>query len=384
MKKEKVLFVVTDFAVGGITSSLFNIIDILIKHGHEVDVINFAKVKRPELLNPNVGFIDLSGRELIWNLSAEDLVKANGLKKIKYLILGLIKKILNRTDRWNALIFKKTFFSGYDVAVAFRQSPFSFWFLKNKTDARVKAGFWHVELRFAGDISSWDHTIQYLDRLACVSDAVKKEMVNRYKYLDGRAFTVYNTFDSLDIKKKSEEYSPGFDEKSINIVTVARIDLITKRLDIIPEIYKMLKDCGKNIMWYIVGDGPDKNKLEEIIILSGLQDKIILCGNKSNPFPYVKNADIFVLTSLTESFGMVVSEALICGTPVVAGEYPALCEVLDDGVNGIIAGNSAEGISMGINELISDGEKYSKLKENCMSYEYDRDIAYRQFMDMVR
>ena len=81
---------------------------------------------------------------------------------------------------------------------------------------------------------------------------------------------------------------------------------------------------------------------------------------------------------------MVVVEALVCSTPVIACKYPALNEILSDGVNGLIAENSIDGIYNALRSILSNKELYEKIKLGAEKYEYTPEIAYNQFMEMVK
>ena len=163
---------------------------------------------------------------------------------------------------------------------------------------------------------------------------------------------------------------------------MSRIELfLSKNNNRIPNICKKIKEDGKLFHWTVVGDGKDKEKLSQIITENNLEKEITLVGAKKNPYPYIKNADLFVLTSTTESYGMVVMESLILGTPVVAGDYPALKEILEDNF-GIIAENSTDGIYCAIEKILNDDKLYKEMKNNCMNYNYSTDKTYEQFLSL--
>lgn len=378
----KALFIVSDFDMGGITSSLRNLSELLIEKGHEVHILNLPQSELPKDFSPQVKLIELQGRARYWNTSTVDVHKAKGLKKLKALCIGVVKKLLNKKDKWHKFIFKECFWSGYDIAIGFRQSPLCFYLAQNKTDAFRKVGFWHGDIDMMGDVSSWMHYSYGLDRLACVSNAVAKGIVNKYPLLNGKTHTVYNVFDDKKIKQLSLARFEEYRTDLFNIVTVARIDFKQKQIDWIPSICKKLKADGLRFRWYIVGDGPDKEKLCNLIQENQVEDILILCGSKANPYPYIRNAQLLVLLSW-ESYGMVVMEALICNTPVVAAYYPALSEILEDGRTGLIAENSPEGVYCTVKHVIQDDVLYNQLKVNCLKYEYDREIPWRQFIGLV-
>ena len=381
--KMKILFIVSDFDMGGITSSLRNFSELLIKKGHEVHVLNLPKKELPEDFDPKIELIELEGRSRYWDITAESVFKAKGLKKVKLLFIGILKKILNKDGKWNKFIFKKSFWMGYDVVVGFRQSPICFYLTTEKTDALRKLGFWHGDIH-SENVASWMHYSYSLDKLACVSNAVAEGIEEKYPLLKGKTCTVYNVFNGEAIKALAVEPFEGYEENIFNIVTVARVDFVQKQLDWIPIICEKLKKDGFCFRWYIVGDGPDLKKLCDLITEHQVEDVVLVCGRQVNPYPYIKNAQLFSLLSSWEAYGMVVMEALICGTPVVSAYYPALSEILDNEKNGIISENSMDGVYRAVKKVLQDKELYNHLKANCIEYKYSNDEVYKSFLEAVK
>ncbi len=381
----KFLFFVTDFDTGGITSSLRNLTSVLCDKEHEVHILNLAKVNElPSDFDKRIKLIQLDKRATLWNLSGNDVKNARGIKKIRLLFLGFIKKLMNRGEGWMNYAFKNISFEGYDAVIGFRQSPVCFYLASRKTKGGKKCGFWHVDLDYAGNIKGWDYFLSELDGVACVSNALRDSMSLCYPSLDGKLFTVYNIFDEEKIQEMSLGDTCHYDDKIFNIVTVSRVEFEQKQLQFIPEVCKKLKKDGFSLRWNIVGDGPHMARLKSLIVENGVEDMVELHGRKNNPFPYLKEASLFVLTSLWETYGMVVVESLICHTPVVACDYPALKEILSDGENGLIAENSSDGIYEALVRVLSDRELYERLKSGAEKYEYTPDLAYNQFMEMVK
>lgn len=380
----KCLFIVSDFDVGGITSSLKNITKELVQRGHEVSILNLPKApKIPCGFDERIKFIELDDRSRLWNFGMHSISQQNIFEKSYGIFLGLIKKILNKLGLWNRLVFSNLKISEkYDVAVGFRQGPVDYYVAKYKVKAKICVGFWHGDPDHMGDMSSWDSCLPKMDVIAGVSDATCESLLRHYPVLKGKVKTVYNIFDADAIKKKAEQETGLYNKKVFNIVTVSRIDFFPpKNHQRIPEICKLLKQDEIQFHWTIVGDGPDREKLQELINENNLTNVISLVGNKSNPYPYIKEADLFVLTSTWESYGMVVVESLILGTPVVAGDYPALKEILPD-TCGIRVDNSVRGIYKGINKTITDKAFYDDIKKNSLNFNYSTEETYRQFLEL--
>ena len=377
------LFVVSDYDTGGITASLKNLTTLLANRGHEVELLDLPKLGRlPDGFDNRIKIVPLEKRSVLWNLSVEDIKRSGFFGKIKYSVLGFFKKIMNRSEAWMNYAFKNLKFEGYDAVIGFRQSPVCFYLASRKSVGAKKIGFWHGDVDYMGDLSSWDYYLSELDSVACVSNATRDSMMNRYPQLGTKPCTVYNTFNECEIKRLADS-DVIYNKEDFNIVTVARIEFDKKQLQFVPEICRRLKNEGVFVKWHIVGDGPHRKELERLIEQNGVEKMVILHGTQSNPFVYIKNADLFVLTSIWETYGMVVVESLICGTPVVAGYYPALPEILSDGENGLIAENSVDGIYDMVKRAITDKELYKKIKLGVEKFQYSPLVAYEQFMEMM-
>ncbi|MCI7122659.1 glycosyltransferase [Mediterraneibacter gnavus] len=380
----KCLFVVSDFEVGGITSSLKNITKELIQRGHEVSILNLPKADSlPMGFDKRVNLLELDKRSKFWNFGIYSIFEKNLCGKCSGLIIGLIKKILNKLNLWNRWVFEKlNIEEKYDIAIGFRQGPVDYYVARYKVNADIHVGFWHGDPDHMGDMSSWDSCISKMDIIAGVSDATCESLLRHYPILKGKLQTVYNIFDVDAIKMNAKKEKNLYNTKTFNIVTVSRIDFFNpKNHQRIPEICKLLVQDNIKFHWTIVGDGPDREKLQAMIEQHNLMDTISLIGVKSNPYPYIKEADLFVLTSTWESYGMVVMESLILGTPVVAGDYPALKEILPN-TCGIRADNSVDGIYSAIKKAITDVLFYQEIKKNSLKFTYSTDETYRQFLGL--
>lgn len=377
----KILFVVSDFLVGGITSSLRNLSNLLVKNGHNVDILNLPKTSIPEGFDERIRLIELTDREKLWNLSPLDIKKAKGFNKVKLLFKSLRKKLTNKNCGWLKHVFKKSEFSSYDIAVGFRQSPACYFIASKIVKSTKSVGFWHGDINYMGDISAWDYALDFPDKIACVSNATADGVIKRYPHLKDKICTVYNVFDKDKVSLLADEELKLSDK--FNIVTVSRIDFKLKGIGNVVEVAKLLKNDGFDFCWTIVGGGGEYQKLSELVNKNDLEKQVILVGDEKNPYKYLRTADLCVSPSFTESYGMVIMESLICGTPVVAGEYPALKEILDDGKTGIIAENTANGIYSEIKRVLEDESLYKLLKQNALNFNYDESVTYNQFMEMV-
>lgn len=380
---KKILIILPDLDVGGVTSSALNFINILCDNGYDVSLLDMSG--SIEVPYSNIKSHKINGFRKYWNLRT--INKRNIISLLFSIIIALLKKILNKFGYWYPFIFYKYKFPGnYDVVVAFRQCEPCYYFALYCVDSKIKIGMIHGNIDFMGNIDSWSKYFPSFNYVACVSNAVTNGFKKSFPYFKDKFVTIYNMFDIEGIKRKaSESINISFNKKLINIVSVARQENGHKQTDRIPLTCKLLKDMTiDNLHWYVVGDGPD---LEKNILLAkqlGIENMITYCGSLTNPFPIIKECDFLVLTSKTESFGMVLKEAHILGKPVVAMRYDGIEEIFEDNVTGIVAEQNIESLAEKIILLIKDNMLYLKnIKKNISCLEVSNSTALKQFSSLI-
>jgi glycosyltransferase involved in cell wall biosynthesis len=159
-------------------------------------------------------------------------------------------------------------------------------------------------------------------------------------------------------------------------VTVCRLDPC-KGLDRAIRIHKRLDDEGISFRWYVVGGGPEKERLKELIQENHLDNKFILLGTKINPYPYFKKADLVAMLSYHEGFCIAVTEAKILERPIIITKFSAANEQIESGKNGLIVENDEEAIYEGMKKLIQDPFLRSEFSHNLQGFTYDNSQSYK-------
>ena len=164
---------------------------------------------------------------------------------------------------------------------------------------------------------------------------MKKDLVENYQIKSEKITVINNPIDFENIKRLSNISSKDlFDKSKINLLAVGRLSH-QKGFDTLLEIMKELDD---KYFLSILGQGPDEEKLKSMIKDFSLESKVKLLGFQDNPYIYMKQADIFVLSSRFEGLPNVVLEANACGTTVIAFDCPGgTNEIIIDGENGYLA-----------------------------------------------
>ena len=181
---------------------------------------------------------------------------------------------------------------------------------------------------------------------------------------------IYNGIDIDGILSKNRPYSP---DKVLKLVQVGRLYHPVKGQDVLIEAVKIIKLKGGDVHLYLIGDGPSREYLENLISKNDLNKNITLLGAKSQQyiFDHLCEYDLFVQPSINEGFGLTVAEAMAAKLPVLISENQGPLEIIDNGKYGFsfkngdsndCANKIMEIIERGFDEkMIENG--YARVKE---------------------
>ena len=220
------------------------------------------------------------------------------------------------------------------------------------------------------------------DGVVAVSKAACDLFVKQYDYPIDHTMIFQNLIDPHMIVDSST-IPPKISIKHSCIVTVGRLSP-EKGQQMIPETAQMLVDAGYDIHWYLVGDGPLREEVEREIEKHGVSDRVVLLGTQSNPYPYIKNCDIYVQPSFSEGWGLTVQEARILHKPIVTTPVPVFGEQIVSGENGLIVdAMTPEALFEGIKTLIDHPEMREKFVENLKNEGYDNSKELQKLYDFI-
>lgn len=168
---------------------------------------------------------------------------------------------------------------------------------------------------------------RHADRIVAVSDGVREEIIGRFHVAPERVITIYNPVVSG--QELREVPVPRHDPaQPYSIVALGRL-VRQKGFDLLIEAMTRVPGAWRLDIW---GEGEDRHMLQALIDDRSLHDRIHLCGYTGDPFPILQRADLFVLSSRWEGFGMVLVEALACQCQIVSTDCPqGPREILESG-----------------------------------------------------
>lgn len=274
----------------------------------------------------------------------------------------------------------------YDIEIAFMHG-WSTKFISASNNKKSKKIAWvHVDLvtwnRVDGVFKSLEHhknVYSKFNEVLCVSKTVKEGIENKYGVRNAKV--LYNPIDRDKILKLSnEEVDINNDSNKIKLISVGRLSE-EKGYDRLLRVFNKLNKEGFNIELTLVGSGEKYNELNNYIKENSLESSVSLLGYKHNPYKYVKSSDLFICSSLSEGFSLVIGEAMAMGIPVVSVDCPGPNELLGYGTYGKLVKNNEEELYKGIKELILDNDIYTKYKNK--SIERGKMFSIKSFITNV-
>ena len=259
----------------------------------------------------------------------------------------------------------------YDIEIAFIHG-WSTKFISGSNNKKSKKIAWvHADLvtwdRVDGVFKSLEHhkkAYSKFDEVICVSQTVKEGIEKKYNVKNAKV--LYNPINREKILKLSNEKIDDINHSNkFKLISVGRLSK-EKGYDRLLRVVKKLVNEQIGCELLIIGSGKEYDKLNSYIKNNNLEYNIKIVGYKENPYKYVKSSDLFVCSSLSEGYSLVIAESLVLGIPVVSTKCSGPIEILRNGENGLLVENSEEGLYKGLKEIINSNELYINYKNRAV------------------
>lgn len=254
----------------------------------------------------------------------------------------------------------------YDCAIAYRIgicTEFVLYVVKSNK----KITWWHHGSFDYNDRETniIQHIYDKFDYIVSVSEGCKKMLLERFHNIEDKLVVIPNIIDSDLIIQKSLDNVNIFEnlDRFIKIISIGRLSPEKGMINCV-YVCKKLVQAGYKVKWYLIGDGVEYENILTEIKNNNLEDSIYLLGNISNPYPYLKKADIFVHPSYVESMSITVLEAMTLEVPVVVVKSIGPSEFIKNNENGILVKPTIVDLYNGIVKIIEDRVLYKKIKSN--------------------
>lgn len=374
---KKILFMCINMNIGGTEKALLTMLNELDSNKYNITLLMLEQYG--DFLNEIPNFVKVKYVNEYKNIKPfiKDPPKllVKGLIKDKKYMTGIftggiyvVSKLIRNMNYYYKYILRnvKKLDEEYDLAVAYA-GPMDFitYFVLNKIKAKKKAQWIHFDITKIGfNIKFAEKNYKKFDKIFVVSEEGKEKLINMIPALKNKTEAFFNII-SCNLIENMGKFEKGIYDSNdeLKILTVGRLSE-EKGQDLTISVLSKLKKEGYKVKWYCIGDGPSRQRFKDKINKLNLEENYILLGCKLNPYPYMKNCDIYVQPSKHEGYCITLGEARCFNNPIVTTNFTGANEQIKNGVTGLVCDISEEGIYNAIKRLLDDKDLYNNIKIN--------------------
>lgn len=393
---KKILFMISSMNIGGVEKSLLSLLSAIPKDKYEITILTLDK---------KGGFLEYIPNNV-------KLIEAEWFKYIKPLIMdspqNIIKRYIKNYEFLKIPSFIYSYFKSkktndryiyykhvlksipeckekYDAAIAYAgPTEIIDAYISRKVKAEKKIAWVHFDIsKHKINKKLYNNLYERFDKIFAVSNECKKKLDEIIPAVRNKSEVLFNIVSEDLINEMSESYV-DFDDnyKGIKIITVGRLSK-EKGQDLAIKALAKLKKDRYDVKWYCIGDGNSRREFERLIKEYNLEGDFLLLGSTSNPYPYIKNADIYVQTSRHEGYCLTLAEAKALNKPIVTTNFIGAYEQIKNNENGIIVSCNENDLADAIRKLIDEKEICSKFSNKLREEKIDTTNEVNKLLDYI-
>ena len=389
---KRIIIVNNNMKVGGVQKSLYNLLwTIDTEREYDVTLLLFSKTGAyVDKLPTGVKVIESAGPFRYLGVSQGE-VKGRVKNAVCRGFLATMSRVFGRelTLRFMS-IFESKLKDEYDCAISFlhngRRKAFyggAQDYVLRHINAKKKIAFLHGDYLSCGaDHKENNRMMRKFDVIAACSDGCRASIESALPELRDKCTTVRNCHRFDEIKSEAEDNPLVYDDSVVNTVIVARLSH-EKGIDRAIDAVANANEKNIKVKLHVVGGGPMLEELKGRANDLGIANDVIFYGEQSNPFRYMKNADLLLISSYHEAAPMVIDEALSLGIPILTTETTSSEEMVTDEGCGWVCENTQKALNEVFIKIASDKQKLCDMKNDLLHKKMNNVIAIAQFYNLI-
>lgn len=361
-KKIKILFRHRSMEMGGVEKVMLSLMNNLDREKFEMTVC--LNLNQGELRDEFPSHV----RKVYLTEGKEDFSKNKIIQKIQ---LFQRRQKLEKLRKNPEIVDREYLKENYDIEIGMTYNDFEP-VLNSSNKNSKKVGWFHSEIQVPKlqplVPKILEHFPQFHYMIYC-SEKIKNLMHEHYPNLNYPTESVIiNAIPIEEIKQKANADFLLPNAESKIFVSVGRLHT-RKGYHKLMDAHKKLLNEGFQHTVIIIGDGEELPNLLEQQKNLGVQKSFVFAGNQMNPYPFIKNADFFIMPSESEAWPLVIAEALILQKPIIATKVGDVESMIEDQKTGYLIDYDTHEIYVAMKEFLTNEKLVSDLRENLTAIE---------------
>ena len=385
---KKIIIVNNNMKVGGVQKSLHNLLW-SIHEQYDVTLCLFrAEGEYVSQLPSSVRIVECKSLVRFLGMSQGE---CKGLDKFRRAALAVLTKQFGRPVAMKVVLAsQRTLPENYDCAIAFLQNGNikNFYggvqeFVLRRIKACKKVAFLHCDYANSGaNHPANNEVLEAFDVIAACSDGCRRVFEEVMPQCREKCVTVRNCHRLDEIIAMAEKETVTYDSQKVNVVMVSRL-AHEKGIERAIAAVSNAKEKGIPVVLHIVGGGPKEAELRQIVTQVGLEGQICFYGEQGNPYRYIKNADLFLLTSYHEAAPMVLEESRLLNVPILTVRTTSSEEMVTLQGCGWVCENDQLSLERAMEHVLGDMGALKKMKMELRTRCVDNSQAVEQFKKVI-
>lgn len=272
----------------------------------------------------------------------------------------------------------------YDVAISYIDGVPNYYVVE-KVLAKKKVLWVHNEYEKLGYCPDYDKSYyEQADGIVTISEKCRQSLIQAFPAQQEQVHILENISSASDIIGKSRQGEcPEFaDSTGVKLLSVGRLNP-QKGYDLAISAAKLLQEQGVDFLWLVLGDGPDREVLQQKIDDCGLQSRFRLLGSRENPYTYMQCCDLLVQSSRFEGKSVVLDEARVLSKAAVVTNYATVRDSVEHGKTGWITEMTPEDLAEGILLLCRDKALRADIEEYLQNLPKGNEAELHQYLRIM-
>lgn len=387
---KKILIVNNNMHIGGVQKSLYNLLWTM-DGKYEITLCLFhAAGAYMDKLPPRVKVVECGG-PFRWLGMSQRECHGSLTDTLGRGFLALMTRVCGRGAVIRGMMaFQPVLSEHYDCAVAYLHNGRKEAFYGGVQEyvlrcvrAERKIAFLHCDYGQCGaDHADNNRLMAEFDAIATCSEGCRRAFCKVLPEIADRCVTVRNCHRFEEICSLAAQEPIVYDERGINVVMVSRL-AHEKGIERAVHAVEHCLKTGIDVTLHLVGGGPMKEAIQTLNRQLYVEDSVLLYGEQENPYRYMKNADLFLMTSFHEAAPMVIEEACALGVPVLTTATTSSREMVTERDCGWVCDNTQDAIEAALETVLRDRELLKRQKKQLENHRSDNSVSVAQFEALI-
>ncbi|MFV0144772.1 glycosyltransferase [Empedobacter falsenii] len=375
-KKIKVLFRLRSLEMGGVPRVVLDLLRNLPKDKFEFTLM--LNLYQGELVKE----IPADLKVIVVEKGKEQM-SSNSFVQIMQLIWRRLK--LEVYDRFPSILYALKVPEKYDIEVSPGYAEFDMVLNSPDKNSR-KIGWFHTDVGYDKDqkrVLSRIEKMKHFDFMIFGSKQTRQVIDDLYQVKYPKSTVIYNVIKVEEVLKKAELFEHSYETTLPVFSSMGRLHH-RKGYHTLMKVHKRLLEDGFHHKIAVIGGGNEMENLKNQQKELAVENSFLLLDSQTNPYPYIKASDYFILPTQSESYPLVIGEVMCMRKPIISTNVGGIAEMIEDGVDGVLIQYDEDEMYQAMKSFLTNPELVNKIIQgtSTASTKFDENEIYRQVTEV--